>query len=302
MPLPAAHAPGCLGQHWAPSPVLRVPRGPDQRSFCLLAPPSTRRRAGHGCHPVSTESQRICWVDSKAGALSPRLHPEATMALQGQLSPCSRPGDFQGSGSCCPSHCPEAALGGSPVPGLPHSFLAFSFLHEEGLLPPPSHWGQPTHSWLSHSCVRAASGCRSDARPGSRSGPGPWSCPGASPSASPPAWHSYIAPLEAHRAATQTDRHRQTNGALVSAAAAPCSPQPQVYPQVLTGCREYPPPIRAPNSDPPGLPVTPGAGPGHRSNLGPCSVARVHTEFRPALPSQVHEAEDTPKGRSPRRC
>lgn len=100
-----------------------------------------------------------------------------------------------------------------------------------------------THSWPFHSCGRAASGCRSDARPGSRSGLGPWSCLGASPSASLPAWRSCSAPLEAREPSAQTPHTDRQTGVPVSAAAAPPPP---------LGLRatRRPPTTRVPNPDP----------------------------------------------------
>lgn len=53
-----------------------------------------------------------------------------------------------------------------------------------------------THSWPSHSCVRASSGCRSDAHPGRRVSPALWIPPSALPSASRTASRSCIAPLQ----------------------------------------------------------------------------------------------------------
>lgn len=53
-----------------------------------------------------------------------------------------------------------------------------------------------THSWPSHSCVRASSGCRSDAHPGRRVSPALWIPPWVLPSASRTASHSCIAPLQ----------------------------------------------------------------------------------------------------------
>lgn len=195
-------------------------------------------------------------MGSRARALTP-LRSDVTEDLQGQLSPWARPGDFQGSGLAAPS--------------------AAQWLLWEGPLPPwvlvwgpcPAHHsptqGHPTHSWPSHSCVRAASGCRSGVHPGSRSGPGPWSCHGASPSVSPPAWHSYIAPLVAHRPGTQTDRHRQTQIDTDRGAGERCS-----GPSVLIAASAPPTTCsRGCRTQTPGLPEAPGAGPGHRSNLGP---------------------------------
>lgn len=63
-----------------------------------------------------------------------------------------------------------------------------------------------THSWPSHSCVRASSECRSDAHPGRRVSPALWIQPSASPSVSRTASHSCIAPLQKEK----KKRHVQT--------------------------------------------------------------------------------------------
>lgn len=60
-----------------------------------------------------------------------------------------------------------------------------------------------THSWPSHSCVRASSGCRSGDRPGRRASPALWILPSPSPSASRTASRSCIAPLQ-----IQKHKHR----------------------------------------------------------------------------------------------
>ena len=61
-----------------------------------------------------------------------------------------------------------------------------------------------THSWPSHSCVRASSECRSDDHPGRRVSPALWIPPSASPSVSRTASHSCIAPLQETNTQTQT--------------------------------------------------------------------------------------------------
>lgn len=63
-----------------------------------------------------------------------------------------------------------------------------------------------THSWPSHSCVRASSGCRSDAHPGRRVSPALWIPPWVLPSVSRTASHSCIAPLQ-RKTHTHTQKH-----------------------------------------------------------------------------------------------
>lgn len=64
-----------------------------------------------------------------------------------------------------------------------------------------------THSWLSHSCVRASSGCRSDVHPGRRASPVLWILSSALPSGSRTASHSCIAPLEIKTQTLKSVKH-----------------------------------------------------------------------------------------------